>query len=161
MVTQFGESDVRAHKIEITQILTHLYGLRLQECSATEQSAALTAERELHAFSLAHTKDLLSFVESRGTESPLNQARAIAQTLELYEKHLKSHALSDRTVNLADLRLQTQIERIPSSYYAFLADEPAFQEPFELSESVSAFDSIMPTRRAKKSRHKTQTLSTP
>ncbi len=136
---KFGADDVNLHKKQIAKIITSLYLQRKNECMQTHEEQALRAEREIYAFSLERTRLLIDFI-SQNSElriSPLNKARLLASL----KRKQNEHTLSERTIDLNSLRLETKLQNLPKLYVDFLSHEQSFKKPFDLHRNLSLLSS--------------------
>ncbi len=132
---KFGEADVSYHKKQIAKIITSLYLKRKTECMQSHEEKALRAEREIYAFSLERTRLLIDFI-SQNSElriSSLNKYRLLSSL----KRKQSTHTLSERSVDLNSLRLETKLQNLPKLYVDFLAREQSFKKPFDLHKSLS------------------------
>ena len=136
---KFGDDEVALHKKEIAKIITSLYLKRKTECMQSKEELALRAEREIYAFSLERTRLLIDFI-SQNSElriSPLNKYRMLSSL----KRKQSAHTLSDRTVDLNSLRLETKLQNLPPLYVDFLTHEQSFKKPFDLHKNLSLLSS--------------------
>lgn len=136
---KFGEEEVNLHKKEIAKIITSLYLQRKTECMQSKEEIALRAEREIYAFSLERTRLLIDFI-SQNSELRISQLNKYRMLSSLKRKQ-SSHTLSERTVDLNSLRLETKLQNLPKIYVDFLAHEESFKKPFDLHRNLSLLSS--------------------
>ena len=136
---KFGDEDVSFHKKQIAKIITSLYLKRKTECMQSHEEKALRAEREIYAFSLERTRLLIDFI-SQNSEiriSALNKYRLLSSL----KRKQNEHTLSERTVDLNSMRLETKLQNLPKIYVDFLAHEQSFKKPFDLHKNLSFLSS--------------------
>ncbi len=136
---KFGDDEVALHKKEIAKIITSLYLKRKTECMQSKEESALRAEREIYAFSLERTRLLIDFV-SQNSELRISQLNKYRMLSSLKRKQ-SMHTLSDRTVDLNSLRLETKLQNLPPLYVDFLSHEQSFKKPFDLHKNLSLLSS--------------------
>ncbi len=136
---KFGTDDVSEHKKQIAKIITSLYLKRKTECMQSHEEKALRAERELYAFSLERMRLLIDFI-SQNSELKLSQLSKMRLLSSLKRKQ-SMHTLSDRSVDLNSLRLETKLQNLPKIYVDFLAHEQSFKKPFDLHKNLSFLSS--------------------
>ncbi len=136
---KFGAADVNYHKKQIAKIITSLYLQRKTECMQSHEEKALRAERELYAFSIERTRLLIDFISlnSELNISPLNKLRLLSS----FKRKQSAHTLSERSVDLNSLRLETKLQNLPKIYVDFLAHEQSFKKPFDLHKNLGLLSS--------------------
>lgn len=136
---KFGAYEVNLHKKDIAKIITSLYLKRKNECMQKHEEVALRAEREIYAFSIERTRLLIDFISQNSAMhiSNMNKLRLLA----VLRRKQNSHTLSERTVDLNALRLETKLQNLSKDYVEFLAHEQSFKKPFDLHKNLSLLSS--------------------
>jgi hypothetical protein len=134
-----SETEIKFHKKDIAKIITSLYLKRKNECMQSHEDLALRAERQLNLFTLERTRMLIDFI-SQNSEVRISETNKI-RLLSTLKRKQNAHTLSERTVDLNALRLETRLQNLPQTYVEFLSHEQSFKKPFDLHKNLTLLSS--------------------
>lgn len=136
---KYTAAEINFHKKDIAKIITSLYLKRKNECMQSHEDSALRAERQLNSFTLERTRLLIDFI-SQNSEMRISETNKLRLLSSLKRKQ-NAHTLSERTVDLNALRLETKLQNLPQAYVEFLSHEQSFKKPFDLHKNLTLLSS--------------------